>query len=131
KLVLSGGNVTGVFTVAAGVHLSLLHLTLANALVPDFGGDVVNYGVLNVTSSQFISNAAGAGAALYNAPGASAVISDGTFTRNRGEAGAILNGNSVFPSASLRVIKSLFYLNEAAVGGAIYNFNGPVTITGS
>jgi len=133
KLILSGGNVTGVFSVAAGVHLTLLNLTLRDASVPDNGGDVANNGVLQATNTNFISNTAGGGSSVYNAPGATAVISGGLVAENLGEAGALMNGDPTQPNsapASLTVINTGFGFNEAIEGAAILNFNGPVTVSG-
>ena len=109
KLILSGNNVTGVFTVPAGIHLTLLNIELYDARTPYFGGDVANNGILHVTNSQFISNTAAGGAAIYNAPGASAVISGSQINHNFGEGGAILNGdNAVSATASLSLINTTF-----------------------
>jgi hypothetical protein len=129
KLILSGGSVTGVFTVAAGVHLSLLNLTMRDAKVNDYGGDIVNHGVLNIVSSSFISNSALGGGAIWNASGASAVISNSEFELNSQEGGAILNGD-IGPggAATLTVLASFFDFNSAESGAAVYNIAGTVTL---
>src|SRR5262249_23095368 len=56
KLILSAANLTGVFSVPAGIHLSLLNLTLRDAKTHMYGGAVINRGTLNVSSTSFISN---------------------------------------------------------------------------
>src|SRR5579859_1425636 len=128
RLILSGGNATAVFTVGAGIHLSLLNLVVRDAL----GGAVYNGGFLNASQVRLISNTAAIGAALYNAAGATANFSNVTVTLNASKAGVVWNGDvSVPTSATLSVANSNFNNNRSAEGSAIYNANGWVTVTSS
>jgi len=131
KLILSGGNLTSVFTVATGVHLDLLNLTVRDAS-GGTGAAVNNHGALNTTHVTFFNNLAGIGAVLYNAPGAVANLSDTSVISNISKGGVVWNGETSAPfSATLTVAGSTFSQNQAIEGGAIVNNAGMVTVTGS
>ena len=134
KLTLSGGSLTGVFSVSAGVHLTLLDLTIVDGLDSGgLGGAIYNGGHLTVTNSLFVNNSAFWGSVLFNAPGAAAFVSDSRFYYNSGFDGGLTNGSPVTTSApaSLIVANSVFSSNNANLGAAILNISGSVTITGA
>ena len=131
NLILSGGTISGVFTVPTGIHLSLLNLTLRDATGYS-GGAIYNAGWLAVTNAHFISDSAILGAALYNAAGASAMLSGTVVENSSSFGGSLWNGDStVSPTASLAVVNSFFTNNTSLEGAAIGNANGPLTVTGS
>ncbi len=99
------------------------------------GGAIVSYGPLTITGSEFGSNSAGNGGALYpRFASAVTTISDCSFHDNattnmtNGWGGAML----LWDGAPVTVSNSQFVTNFAEDGGAIYVFaNSSLTMTGS
>jgi hypothetical protein len=133
KLILSGGGITGVFTVAAGVHLNLFNLTVRDAQLGT-GAGVYNNGFLAVTHTNFISTQAGLGAAVFNAPGATTIITDSHFEANLGKGAVLWNGPGFISStrpATMTMANSTYLSNSAGQGGAMVNALGLMTVSGS
>ena len=98
-------------------------VTTANPI----GGAIVNQaGTLTITNSNFSSNSAGSGGAIYNNGELS--ISDSAFSHNSAEyGGAIYNSNG-----TLSISDSNFSSNSAdSAGGAILHREGTLGITNS
>lgn len=154
QVVISGENTTGIFAVSPGVSLGINDLTLEKGSYVYGGAISNNQGMVNVTNSTFLSNAApqGQGGAI-ECYGARLSVSESTFTNNvAGSGGAIytdggtadmtgstLSGNS----ASVRggaiestgggwtFTNSTLSGNSAPYGGAIDQYAGTVNLTGS
>lgn len=131
--IIDGTQTANVFTVGAGIHLTLSNLTIKNGVGYSGGGGVNNSGTLTVNQSNFYVNTANSGGAIFNT---------GTVTIS----GAIFSGNSPYffgHSAScgaidnrstMTITTSTFYNNYAnnnfTAGGAICN-GGTMKITNS
>jgi hypothetical protein len=91
-ITLSGGDTTRVFTVGAGVTLSLANATISHGHSSDVGGAIENDGTLTVTNSTFSGNSAPIGGAVNN--GGTLTVTNSTFSGNSatGEGGGISNG---------------------------------------
>jgi hypothetical protein len=100
SITLSGGGATRLFDVPVGFTLTLRNLTLANAI----GGAINTKGSLTIENCVITNNSGQAGGAIYNA--GDLTLSDSVFANN-----SVLNQNP-------------------ACGGAIYNFEGTVTLNG-
>ena len=103
---LSGGNVTRVLDVNAGVTLTLNNLTVQNAFsnLGD-GGAVHNLGTLNITNCKFLNN----------------------------KTSSAWSGGAILSLGPLNIANSEFAFNEGGNGGALYpRFSAAITtITGS
>jgi hypothetical protein len=131
-LTLSGGGVTGVFSVPAGVHLNVQNLTLFNAGGSLYGGAIFNAGVATISHTHFLSNSASAGSALFNAGGGAAHLSNSLVDNNVAEAGAVWSGDAgLAATASLTIAHTTFENNTAIQGAAVVAAAGPVWITDS
>ncbi len=134
---LSGGNVTRVLDVNAGVTLTLNNLTVQNAFrsLGD-GGAIQNLGTLNITNCKFLNNkttsAWSGGAILSLGP---LNITNSEFAFNEGG-----NGGALYPrfSAAITMISgSSFHDNSTSNttdgwGGAMLIWDGaPVTVQSS
>ncbi len=109
----------GIFNVAAGVTVAVTGLTLGDGDAVD-GGAINNAGTLTITGSQFVQDSAPAapapgqagsayGGAIYNAGGASLVVTDSSFIND-----AALGGEGQASGSTAGT-------GGNAYGGAIYN----------
>jgi predicted outer membrane repeat protein len=134
--IIDGTNTANVFTVGAGISLTLSNLTVKRGVGYSGGGGVYNSGTLTVNKSNFYVNTALTGGAILNY--GTAVISNTTFSGNSpyffgrsASCGAIDNRNA------MTITTSTFYNNYAnnnfTSGGAICNTTntGALTITDS
>jgi predicted outer membrane repeat protein len=131
--IVDGTSTANVFTVGAGISLTLLNLTIKNGVGYSGGGGVNNSGTLTVNKSNFYVNTALSGGAILNT--GMATISNTTFNSNSpyffghsASCGAIDN------RSTMTITTSTFFNNYAnnnyTSGGAICN-GGTLTITGS
>ena len=131
--IIDGTDSANVFTVGAGISLTLSNLTIKSGVGYSGGGGVYNSGTLTVNNSNFYVNTALTGGAIFN--DGTADISYTTFSGNSpyffghsASCGAIANGNA------MTITASTFYNNYAnnnfTYGGAICN-GGALTITDS
>ena len=131
--IVDGTNTANVFTVGAGISLTLSNLTIKNGVGYSGGGGVDNSGTLTVNKSNFYTNTALSGGAILNT--GTATISNTTFSGNSpyffghsASCGAIDN------RSTMTITSTTFYNNYAnnnsTSGGAICN-GGTLTITGS
>src|SRR5437660_7299654 len=116
QTIISGGNVSSLFTFNAGTTNSLLNLTLADAASTGSAGGIINNGVLTLANCA-VSNCVAAssfGGAIYNS--GTFTASNTLFTANvaHGGAGVTPGGiNNGGPGGG-----------GAGLGGAIFN-DGP------
>jgi len=105
------------FTVANGVRLTLINITIINGKDDFYGGAIVNRGNIALTGCNFSNNKAPTGGAIYNV--GNSVLTGCIFTSNTATqmGGAFVNrdnGTSTFTSCT-------FSGNIATNGGAILN----------
>jgi predicted outer membrane repeat protein len=132
-ITFSGGGVSRLFVVQAGLSLTLTQLTLADGFVNGSGGAIRNQGSLLldevvIRASQVPTPTNGAGAIL-NVGGAMLVMRDSTLQDNSAfEGGAVYNE----AGGHVQVENGQFISNTAdgGQGGALYN-RGWLTVTGS
>jgi predicted outer membrane repeat protein len=131
--IVDGANRANVFTVGAGISLTLSNLTIKNGVGYSGGGGVNNSGTLTVHKSNFYVNTALSGGAIFNT--GTVTISNTVFSGNSpyffghsASCGAIDN------RSTMTITTSTFYNNYAnnnfTSGGAICN-GGTLTITDS
>jgi len=131
--IVNGTNTANVFTVGAGIRLTLSNLTIKNGVGYSGGGGVDNSGTLIVSKSIFCTNTALFGGAILNT--GTATISSTNFSGNSpyffghsAGCGAIDN------RGTMTITASTFYSNYAnnnfTSGGAICN-GGTMTIRAS
>ncbi len=125
-----------------------------NGTSTNYGGAINNQGTLTVNNSIFNNNNARVGGAIYNNPYATLDVNDNTFSDNNARlGGAIYNHGTSFVKGStftnntawrggaiynlnydqlLNIDNCVFNDNNATyIGGAVYNNDGNVTVTGS
>ena len=131
--IVDGTNTANVFTVGAGVSLTLSNLTIENGVGYSGGGGVSNSGTLTVSKSNFNVNTALSGGAILNT--GTATISNTTFSGNSpyffghsASCGAIDNRSTMTITAS--TFSNNYANNNTTYGGAICN-GGTLTIAGT
>jgi predicted outer membrane repeat protein len=131
--IVDGTNTANVFTVGAGINLTLSNLTIEKGVGYSGGGGVDNAGTLSVSNSNFYVNTASSGGAILNT--GTVTISNTTFSGNSpyfyghsASCGAIDN------QGTMTITTTTFYDNYAnnnyTSGGAICNGN-TLTVTDS
>ena len=114
-----------IFTIASGVYLTIINITLTNATF-DNGGAIYNYGKLNVYNSTFTNNNATDGGAISNGDDGALTIDNSTFNNNTGIYGGVI-WNSGHSST---FTNNTFTNNIGTYGGVIYNeHTGTVIVT--
>jgi predicted outer membrane repeat protein len=131
--IVDGTNSANVFTVGAGISLTLLNLTIKNGVGYSGGGGVNNSGTLTVNKSNFYMNTALSGGAILNT--GMAIISDTNFSGNSPYFfGHSASCGAVDNRSTMRITASTFVNNYAnnnfTSGGAICN-GGTLMIRGS
>ncbi len=152
-LTISGGNASGVFSVAAGVTASISGLTVTGGLAANNGGAIDNSGVLNLSNLSVTGNTAAFGGGVANELTGTLTVANSSFSQNAAKTfgGAILNSHTLvlsgdtfttniasngaaianLPGSSLSITESTLTSNAAlAYGGGIYN-QGTASITNS
>jgi predicted outer membrane repeat protein len=131
--IVDGTNTANVFTVGAGISLTLSNLTIKNGIGYSGGGGVDNSGTLTVNKSDFYTNTALSGGAILNT--GMAKISNTNFSGNSpyffghsASCGAIDNRSAMTITAS--TFFNNYANNNLTSGGAICN-GGTLTITRS
>jgi hypothetical protein len=131
RLVIDPNGTSRIFTVQPGVTATFASLTLADGKATQ-GGAIYNFGNVIVTGTTFLNDAAvddtvnfGAGGAIYNAAGASLVVTGSTFAHDTatgpfGPAAGVPNayGGAIFNSAgaTLSASEDSFDANSAQAG---------------
>jgi len=131
--IVDGTDTANVFTVGAGVSLTLSNLTIEYGVGYSGGGGVDNAGTLTVSKSNFNVNTALSGGAILNT--GTATISNTTFNSNSPYfSGHSASCGAIDNQGPMTITTSTFYNNYAnnnyTAGGAICN-NSTLTITDS
>jgi uncharacterized repeat protein (TIGR01451 family) len=122
------GNSSRVISVTAGVQLTLNGLTVRNGSGVAEGSGIFNAGALTVIDSTIADNTADFGGGLYNAAGATAILTDTLVTENR-----VTNFGAGIYNAGQLVGKGVTLAANVAdeivgVGGGIHNV-GSLSLT--
>ena len=108
----------------AGADLSLSHVLIAGGNgVADGGGILNESGSLSLSRVSVAGNAADRGAGLFNAAGATATVTEGTFTGND----AVVRGGGVYNAGTLTIASSTLTNHKAPEGGGVFN-EGSLTV---
>jgi predicted outer membrane repeat protein len=131
--IVDGTATTNVFTVGAGISLTLSNLTIKNGVGYNGGGGVNNAGTLTVSNSFFYSNTALSGGAIFNT--GTVTIRNTTFAGNTpyffghsASCGAIDNRTTMTITTS--TFETNYANNNFTAGGAICN-SATLAITAS
>ncbi|WGV26541.1 choice-of-anchor Q domain-containing protein [Halotia branconii] len=136
NLKISGNNSTGVFLVERQVNVTFNDLTIADGYTSGKGGaiQVLDYGNIKVTNSQFDNNSAGIGGAIGLGFGVRATVVNSQFDGNDGSlTNAEYGGGAIATvgAGNLVVKDSKFTNNKGVNGGAIYSLLGTLTVENS
>jgi predicted outer membrane repeat protein len=131
--IVDGTQTTNVFTVGAGISLTLSNLTVKNGVGYSGGGGVDNSGTLTVKRSNFYTNTALSGGAILNT--GTATFSNTNFSGNSPYfSGHSASCGAIDNRSTMTITNTTFYSNYAnnnyTAGGAICN-GGTMTITGT
>jgi len=144
---LSGNSAEDGGAIENDQTLTITNSTFSGNAASKFGGAISNPGALTIASSTFSGNSATYGGAI-NDPGGAANYINGIYYGEVPNAGNVsitastLSGNSassnggaiysgaIFSAGTVTITASTLSGNSTT-GGAIYNFNGTVTIGGS
>jgi len=122
------GNNSRVISVTAGVQLTLNALTVRNGSGVAEGSGIFNAGALTVIDSTIADNNSDLGGGLYNAAGATALLTDTLITENR----ATSLGGGIFNAGQLAGASVIIAANVAdetfGVGGGVHNV-GSLSLT--
>jgi predicted outer membrane repeat protein len=129
--IVDGTNRANVFTVGAGISLTLSNLTIKNGVGYSGGGGVNNSGTLTVNKSNFYTNTALSGGAILNT--GMVTVSNTNFSGNSPYfSGHSASCGAIDNRSTMTITNSTFYSNYAnnnsTAGGAICN-GGTLTIT--
>jgi fibronectin-binding autotransporter adhesin len=117
NITVSGGGLSGVFTVASGVTTSLTGLTIVDGLTANNGGGIDNSGTLTLTDITLSGNTATLGGGITNEAGATLSITDSTLTGNT----ATGSGGGLDNMGVATLLSDTFTGNTASTGGGIAN----------
>ena len=132
-LTISGGGGNGIFTVAAGISVTINGLTLAHGMAGQ-GAAIDNKGDLTATNDTFTSDfAEGVGGEIFNESGATLLLKGSTLSGNVAVFGAAISNKG-----TLTVTDDSFTTNSGtgtrttgAGGGAIHDSGPELSVTGS
>jgi hypothetical protein len=128
---IRNGNITGQGGgIANNGKLTLTNVTVRNNTATQYGGGVYNSGTLTVTNSTIISNTAtapGFGGGLYDANGTTAVISGSSIAYN---SASYSGGGILHYGTALTLTNTTVMTNTAANEGAGMQIYGNLNITG-
>jgi hypothetical protein len=124
----TGGNYR-IFSVGAGITVSISGLTITNGTVSDGsgGGGISNSGTLTVSDSRISSNTAIPG-------GGGGILNNGSLTLNNSTISGVNYaglGGGITNAGTLTVSNSSISGNQGGNGGGIYNISGMLTINNS
>ena len=140
RVTFSGGGVTRLFSVTAGVSLGLANLTLYDGhVISDNGGAIDNQGNLTLLNMTIVSNTAavlsptvplGTGGGVFNAASGNLTVTNSSFIDNRSFSG--YGGAGIFSSGALTVTGSTFRGNFGAnLGDGVGDGGGIQTAAGT
>ncbi|HMJ11693.1 MAG TPA: hypothetical protein VK524_09795 [Polyangiaceae bacterium] len=123
-VMVSGGDSTRIFTVAAGVSATLQGITVHDGYA-NFGGGIYNdRGKLTLSGARLVQNGATSGGGIYSNEGEVLIKKSELISNWATSSGPTGNGGGIYGyySASLRILDSVLELNSATnSGGAIAN----------
>jgi fibronectin-binding autotransporter adhesin len=125
---VSGNRDLRVFAVDPGAVFSLSNLIVSDGHDGDYGGGIINKGMLSVTDSTFSGNhAADTGAGIANF--GTLKVSGSTFSGNFGD----FDGGGIYNEGEqLKVTNSTFFGNKGSLGGGgILSYGGQVEVVNS
>lgn len=123
-----------VYSSTAGSILNITNTDFSNNSVKTTGGAIWTKATSTITGGTFSSNSATIGGAIYT--NAATTISGASFISNQVST-ALLNsgGGAIYNNAtSTTITDTIFRLNSSAasaLGGAVFNSNGTMSITGT
>ncbi len=125
NVTISGGNNSGVFSVAGGVTAAISDVRIIDGSTLANGGAIDNSGNLTLTEMTLTGNSAANGGALANESGGSLILSDVTLNNNS----ATTTGGAIDEEAggSLTATNVTIANNTASTGGGIGS-TGAVTL---
>ena len=130
-ITISGGGVSGVFTVASGVNVTLEGgsatnpLTIEDGAAATDGGGIDNSGTLTLSFVNITGNSAVTGGGIANEAGATLSLTDSSLTGNTGSS----SGGGLANLGTATLLYDTVSGNTAATGGGIFNASTG-TITG-
>ena len=152
QLTIDGNHTFQVFYIDSGVTALISGLVIRHGYASDYGGGIRNFGVLTVTDSVLLGNAAGTDGGGIDNRG-TLTLSDSTLSENSASwagggicnvgtlraTGITLSGNSasfggggiLSDNGTLTLCNSTAFGNSAGEGGAISAYWGAVTVTNS
>jgi hypothetical protein len=123
-ITVSGGGVSGVFTVASGVTVAISNLTITGGVAANNGGGIDNSGALTLTDVTVSGNAATLGGGIANEAAATLLVTDSILTGNT----AIKSGGGLENMGIATLLHDTISLNTAASGAGIANVLSGVLI---
>lgn len=129
NLIISGENLSRVFSIALGFEVSMARLTVQFGRTGVGGGGILNFGTLTLSEVAVNDCAAASGGGIAN--GGTLRVFSSTVSGNRAELGAtgIGGGISNGGGGTISVYQSTVSNNYASEsGGAIANLGGTVTL---
>jgi len=131
NLIISGGDMTRIFTVNSGRTVHISGLTLSHGKAFD-GPAIFNSGVLTVANATISGNYAqsSSGSGIYNNPGATLTVTGCTITGNTADA----LGGGVYNNNGTAAITNTTISGNAAIsggGGIVNNSAGTLTVDNS
>ncbi len=133
NLTVSGNDKNRVFAVGSASSVTMNGLTVADGKA-DFGGGIHNIGQLSMNMCMIrINQALAAGGGFYNSPGATALVSNCTFSGNAefGFGGVARGGGALYNGGSLEIKTCTLSGNSAQRGGALHNEGGTCSVISS
>ena len=116
-ITVSGGGISGVFTVASGVTATLTDMTITDGVAANNGGGIDNAGTLTLTHVTLTGNAATLGGGITNEAAATLSITDSTLMNNT----AIRSGGGLNNMGIATLLNDTITGNVASTGGGIAN----------
>ncbi len=119
---ISGGGLSGVFTVATGVDVTFEGsaadpMTIEDGMAANEGGGIDNSGTLTLTYVDLTSNTATFGGGIANEAGATLSVHDSSFAGNA----ATNSGGGLANLGTATLQLDTITGNVAATGGGIWN----------
>jgi fibronectin-binding autotransporter adhesin len=127
NITVSGGGLSGVFTVASGVTASLTDLTITDGAAASNGGGIDNSGTLTLSDVVITGNTASLGGGITNEAAATLSITDSSLTNNT----ASTSGGGLTNMGAATLLNDTITGNTAGSGGGIANLlSGTLIISG-
>ena len=122
SLTISGGNASGVLTIAPGVTASITGVTITGGTASR-GGAIDNRGTLSLSNDTLTGNTAATGGAVANESGGTLSVLDSTLSSNT----ATTTGGAIANDGTATLTNTTIAQNSAPSGGGITN-DGTLTL---